>query len=97
MSDDEILRKAIILAVDRGWKYWSKGQKTHYIYKYATNNTGIQEYLDSNNNPNFNYRSIVYDVNFSRSYWGGDYKTRLQEMIVSENPLTYLKKGFGND
>jgi len=81
MTDVEALEKAIDIAVRNGW---------HWLG---------DNYVD--------YSTIIYDKDFARSLWGDEelivwaddrrletlpaYKKHLQNMVIAENPLAYLR------
>jgi hypothetical protein len=95
-SKEETLRKAIDKAIRNGWnpKDFTKGtskEKGKYILK-ITNDLQI--------------RSIVLSHDFARAFWGTrkighnflkgedtyEWQRRLSEMVLEEDPLSYLAK-----
>ena len=99
MKDKEVLQKAIGIAEDNDSNYECDG------YDRLTALLPLSDEID--------YRGIIFSHSFAKAFWGDkvlpydfdwdkspsivEWKYHLQQMVLEENPINYLRKFIENE
>ena len=105
MTHQEILTRAIQLAIDGGWKQFDGGEVLHYrnsndkYVKLQMNHDGMVA------SEHYEIASVIFNHDFAKSLWGEeetetkflykeqripDWLYHLQSMVIAPDPIKYL-------
>lgn len=85
MNDQEVLQKAIQMAIDGGWDW---DQLPAEVYNGLSPDEKLQAV--SILIPSNMYYSVIFNHDFAQELWGSDYLGHLQQMVILDEPLKYI-------
>lgn len=104
MSNAKILEKAVNKAMTNGWSLAKVfGNKNVQITERFSDSFSDSYMLKGTDgwSSDMSLRDIIFNHGFAKSFWGSEmmlpdldpaWKHHLQQMVLKENPITYLKK-----
>ena len=102
MTYKEVLEKAIEKAVDGGWDQWgwlhTEVDETALYITFANKKKSYQSAMFMTKE----FKSVIFDHSFAKALWGDKqigphwipYLWHLQQMVICDNPLTYLEENI---
>ena len=91
MDKVELLKKAVVKAKKQGYFLAVNIDAMLFSSKdlvFHDDTITSRDYLSGS----FCYYKIIYNHDFAESFWGKDWQTHLQNMVILPEPLEYLEK-----
>lgn len=98
MNEQNVLERAVMKAVSNGFKWLVFFGPNGKLYTKGSIDEIVNTILKNNS-----YLSLIYDHEFAKALWGVDkypytpyaiWAHHLQQMVLSDYPLNYLRKNI---